>query len=290
MQLDAVTGKAEAAESSPPRRSLITRWAARFRLALSRTRPYILTAGAIYVGAFLLTIILRAGVVLPEDRWLLRQPIIEQPVNLDVGLAEWVYVFQHNLVADVLGIATAGVPGILVNAYGLGESAASAHAAGWAGTFWSLILPHGLLEIVTHSVALGVGLRFGRSLPARMRHRVARHGGIRAALADGFVLLLGLVMPATAVAALIEVELSTMWMPLPFAVLFGVFAGGTLVALILGIQGPEPDTVAAERRGTIEEQDPAPVVDGWGGRPIPEEDIARGSERAPRCRRGRGGP
>jgi uncharacterized membrane protein SpoIIM required for sporulation len=158
------------------------------------------------------TFILRDGLILPEDRWLLRIQIVQQPLDLDVGFADWIYVFEHNIVAGLVGIVTAGVPGILINAYGLGASAASAHAADKAGIFWSLILPHGLFEIATSCVATGVGLRFGRSLLARMRRRTYRRGEVRAALADGFVLWVGLIVPATAVAALIEVELSTMWM------------------------------------------------------------------------------
>jgi hypothetical protein len=274
MALDTVSETPEADRARPSRSSVHTRWSARFRLALSRTRPYILVAGALYVGAFLVTFILRDGLILPEDRWLLHQQIVHQPPGLDVGFAEWAYVFRRNLVAGLFGIATAGVPGILINAYGLGESAASAHAVDNAGIFWSLILPHGLFEIATSCVASGVGLRFGRSLLTRMRRRVDRRGEVRAALADGFVLAVGLVMPATAVAALIEVELTSMWMPLPLATLFGVLAGATFVALILGIPGPEAGTIAAEG-STVDDQGAAPAEEDASGSEIPEEDMAR---------------
>lgn len=275
MPFDTVTEQAEADPAGPPRRSVLTRWAARFRLALSRTKPYILVAGALYLGAFLVTFILRDGHILPEDRWLLRQQIVQQPLDLDVGFAEWIYVFRRNIVAGLVGIATAGVPGILINAYGLGASAASAHAADKAGIFWSLILPHGLFEIATSCVATGVGLRFGRSLLARIRRRTYRRGEVRAALADGLVLWVGLIVPATAVAALIEVELSTMWMPLPLAILFGAFAGATFVALILGIPGPEAGTIVAEPASTVDEQDAAPAEEAASGSEIPDEDMAR---------------
>jgi len=275
MPFDTVTEKAEADRGGPPHKSVLTRWSARFRLALSRTKPYILVAGALYVGAFLVTFILRDGLILPEDRWLERLQIVQQPLDLDVGFAEWIYVFQRNIVAGLLGIATAGVPGILINAYGLGASAASAHAADKAGIFWSLILPHGLFEIATSCVATGVGLRFGRSLLARMRRRTYRRGEVRAALADGFVLWVGLIVPATAIAALIEVELSTMWMPLPLAILFGAFAAATFVELIFGISDPEPGAIVAERASTVDEQDAAPAEEDASGSEIPDEDMAR---------------
>jgi hypothetical protein len=53
MPFDTVTEKAEADRAGPPHKSVLTRWSARFRLALSRTKPYILVAGALYLGAFL---------------------------------------------------------------------------------------------------------------------------------------------------------------------------------------------------------------------------------------------
>jgi Stage II sporulation protein M len=265
MHLDTVTEKAEPERPGPSRGSMFTHWPGRFRVALSRTRPYILAAAATYVGAVLVSFIVvfslpepvRDGLFSPGRRWLLRQPIVQQPLDLDVGFADWSYVFRHNVVADLLGIATAGLPGILINAYGLGESAAGFHAAGKGAIFWSLILPHGLLEVATFCVAWGVGLRFARSLLARMRHRADPLGGVRTALADGIVLVLGLVVPATAVAALIEVELTTMWMPLPLAILFGAFAAATFVALIFGISGPEPGTIAAERASVVDGRDAA---------------------------------
>jgi uncharacterized membrane protein SpoIIM required for sporulation len=226
MDLDMIAEKAEAHGTRRSHGSALRRSAGRFRLALSRTRPYIIAAGAIYVGAFLLTFIIvlslpepvRDSLISPGERWLLRQPIVEQPLDLNVGFADWVYLFRHNVVAGLMWIATAGLPGILINAYGLGGSAAAFHAAGKAAIFWALILPHGLLEVSASCVATGVGLRFGRSLLARMRHRADPGGGVRAALADGIVLILGLFVPASAVAALIEVELTTMWMPLPLAI------------------------------------------------------------------------
>lgn len=91
----------------------------RFRLALSRTRPYILAAGAIYAGVFVVSFIVvlslpehvRDGLISPGDRWLLRQPIVQQPLDLDVGFAEWVYVFRHNAVAGLLWDRDGRAPG-----------------------------------------------------------------------------------------------------------------------------------------------------------------------------------
>jgi hypothetical protein len=52
-----------------------------------------------------------------------------------VGFSDWAYVFRHNVVAGLLGIVVAGVPKFLINAYGLGESAAAFHAAGKTAVF-----------------------------------------------------------------------------------------------------------------------------------------------------------
>jgi uncharacterized membrane protein SpoIIM required for sporulation len=282
MELDMTAEKAEAHGTRRSHGSALRRSAGRFRLALDRTRPYILAAGALYVGAFLITFIIvlslpepvRDSLISPGERWVLRQPVVQQPLDLNVGFADWVYVFRHNVVAGLMWIATAGLPGILINAYRLSESAAAFHAAGKAAIFWALILPHGLLEISASCVATGVGLRFGRSLLARMRHRADPGGGVRASLADGIVLILGLFVPASAVAALIEVELTTMWMPLPLAILFGAFAAATFVTLILGISGPEPGTTAVERGSTVDDQDASPAEEDASGEEISEEDVA----------------
>lgn len=53
-----VAEKGEAHGTRRSHGSALRRSAGRFRLALSRTRPYIIAAGAIYVGAFLLTFII----------------------------------------------------------------------------------------------------------------------------------------------------------------------------------------------------------------------------------------
>jgi hypothetical protein len=108
-----------------------------------------------------------------------------------------------------------------------------------------------------------------------MRHRADPGGGVRAALADGIVLILGLFVPASAVAALIEVELTTMWMPLPLAILFGAFAAATFVSLILGISGPEPGTIAVEQGSAVDDQGASPAEGDANGEEISGEDLAR---------------
>jgi hypothetical protein len=57
MHLDTVTEKAEPERPGPSRGSMFTHWPGRFRVALSRTRPYILAAAATYVGAVLVSFI-----------------------------------------------------------------------------------------------------------------------------------------------------------------------------------------------------------------------------------------
>jgi hypothetical protein len=91
-----VAERAVAQGTRPSHGSALKRSAGRFRLALSRTRPSSSQPGPsmlAYVGAFLLTLIIvlslpehvRDSLISPGDRWLLRQPIVEQPLDLNVG-------------------------------------------------------------------------------------------------------------------------------------------------------------------------------------------------------------
>jgi uncharacterized membrane protein SpoIIM required for sporulation len=106
-------------------------------------------------------------------------------------------VFTNNVAVSALafgGGVAFGLPTIAVvvlNALNLGVAAGLFHAAGDAGRFWGLLLPHGLLELTAIFIASGAGLSLGwAALVPGDRTR-------RAALAEAgrrsVVILLGLV-------------------------------------------------------------------------------------------------
>ncbi len=87
------------------------------------------------------------------------------------------------------GIPTLGV--LIMNGLNVGLAAGLFHAAGDAGTFWTLILPHGLLELTAVFIAGGAGLRLGWASLApgeRSRTEALAEEGRRAV-----VIVLGLV-------------------------------------------------------------------------------------------------
>jgi uncharacterized membrane protein SpoIIM required for sporulation len=83
------------------------------------------------------------------------------------GTAFAARVFTNNAAVGALAFGTGiawGVPtlGVLVlNGVNVGLAAGLFHAAGDAVTFWTLILPHGLLELTAIFIAGGAGLRLG---------------------------------------------------------------------------------------------------------------------------------
>jgi uncharacterized membrane protein SpoIIM required for sporulation len=116
-------------------------------------------------------------------------------------------IFQNNVqvafLAFALGI-TFGIGTIWVittNAVFIGLLAGGFQAAGQGWTFWSLVLPHGFLELTAICIAGGAGLRVGWSMiDPGDRPRVTALGE---EARDAVLLIVG-VIPAFAVAAVIE--------------------------------------------------------------------------------------
>ncbi|HVA22496.1 MAG TPA: stage II sporulation protein M [Candidatus Micrarchaeia archaeon] len=95
-------------------------------------------------------------------------------------------IIQNNirvaLVAFALGLC-AGVPTVLVlllNGFQLGTLAEATHAGGLDPQFWSLIVPHGVIELTVIATAAGAGLRIG---DAWLRPGLQRRGAALAAAA-----------------------------------------------------------------------------------------------------------
>ena len=116
-------------------------------------------------------------------------------------------IFQNNVqvafLAFALGI-TFGIGTIYViasNAIFIGLLAGGFQAAGEGWRFWSLVLPHGFLELIAICIAGGAGLRMGWALiePGDRPRGTALGEEAR----DAVLVILG-VIPAFLVAALIE--------------------------------------------------------------------------------------
>jgi uncharacterized membrane protein SpoIIM required for sporulation len=179
-----------------------------------RTAPYILVVAAILVAVWVPTELWVASspraqaVLLPPD---VRDAIREAgPGRADLGInpaAVSALILQNNVqvafLAFALGI-TLGIGTVFVivqNALFLGVLAGSFDALGRSGVFWSLVLPHGMLELTAVCIAGGAGLRMGWALvDPGDRLRITALG--EEAREAGLVVL-G-VIPAFVIAALIE--------------------------------------------------------------------------------------
>jgi uncharacterized membrane protein SpoIIM required for sporulation len=146
----------------------------RYRESFRRTAPFVAVCAALLALVTLATAILvatsaeaGAGVLPPAVRDVVRggggggDPLGVPPPALSA------LIFQNNvrvaLLAFALGI-TLGVGTLAVvafNAAFLGQLAGVFHAVGEPWRFWSLVLPHGLLELTAICIAGGAGLRMG---------------------------------------------------------------------------------------------------------------------------------
>jgi uncharacterized membrane protein SpoIIM required for sporulation len=195
-------------------RSFVRFFVTRYRAVFRRTLPFIA------VIAILMTI-----VVLATDLWVATSreaqagllPGASRQAMRDAGGAGGVdglgsaalsaLIFQNNVqvafLAFALGI-TFGIGTIWVittNAVFIGLLAGAFQAAGQGWTFWSLVLPHGFLELTAICIAGGAGLRMGWSMiDPGDRPRVTALGE---EARDAVLLTVG-VIPAFAVAAVIE--------------------------------------------------------------------------------------
>jgi uncharacterized membrane protein SpoIIM required for sporulation len=186
----------------------------RYRAAIKRTAPFILVAAGLVIVLVVLTDVwvatsrqAEAGLIPSEARDAIRRAGGRAP---DLGIAPpalSTVILENNLLVSFLAFAfgiTLGVGTLYVltqNAVLLGALGGAFGAGGKAGAFWSLILPHGLLEITAICIAAGAGLRMGWSLidPGDRPRSVALADEAR----DAVLVVVG-VIPAFIAAALIE--------------------------------------------------------------------------------------
>jgi uncharacterized membrane protein SpoIIM required for sporulation len=223
-------------------RAFVRLFAIRYPQALRSTLPYILVAGAI-----LLVVVVgswwwlatdpraQAGLIPDAARAALRRAGARR-TDLPPPPALSTMILFNNVQVAVFAFAlgiTLCVGTIVIvvrNALVLGLLAGTYQAVGNAGPFWSLILPHGILELIAICIAAGAGLRIGWALidPGDRR----RSAALREAAAEAAVVVIG-VIPAFGVAAFIE-GFVTGRMPAGAAIALGVLVAGAYVVFLAG--------------------------------------------------------
>lgn len=215
--LNGIVGRAHAALYGSKARSwrqTLTLFGPRYRAAARRTVPYILVAAAVMVVVTATLDVWVAGS--REAQAGLLPPLARQAVSRagghrpDLGIPPAglsTAIFTNNVQVAVLSFITGialcvgSLFFLIENAILLGSLAGAYQAAGKAGVFWPLILPHGLLELTAICIAAGAGLRMGWSLIAPGDR--TRAESLVAESRDAVFVVLG-VIPAFGVAALIE--------------------------------------------------------------------------------------
>lgn len=215
----------------------------RYPEALRRTSPFVFVAAGILVVVVLASWAwvaasaeAQVGLLPPAARDAIREVGGRSP---DLGPAPSLsaYILLNNVLvaffAFALGITLCvGTIVVLIrNALMLGLLAGSFQVVGNAGSFWALILPHGVLELTAICIAAGAGLRMGWALvdPGdRPRGRA-----LRDETREAVVVVIG-VIPAFVVAAVIEGFMTGTVLPDVLEIAIGVGLAGLYVAFLVG--------------------------------------------------------
>lgn len=215
----------------------------RYREAIRESAPFILVAAALFLTVLVASLAwvanspeARAGLLPPEAQEAIRR-FGGRPADFGIGPgAVSTAILLNNIQVAVLAFGlgiTAGVGTgwVLVhNAWFIGLLAGGFTAAGKAGPFWTLVLPHGLLELTAIFIAAGAGLRIGWALvdPGdRRRSRALAEAGVGAG-----VLVAG-VVPAFVAAGLIEGYVTGSGLPAPAQLGIGVAAWAGYLTFLL---------------------------------------------------------
>jgi uncharacterized membrane protein SpoIIM required for sporulation len=215
----------------------------RYPEAVRRTLPFILVSGGVLFGISFATWwwiaaseSARAGIVPAEAQEAIRQTASRSPELGGSGELSTMILFnnvQVALLAFALGI-TLGIGTVYVlaqNALLLGSIAGVYQAVGNAATFWTLVLPHGILELMAICIAAGAGLRMGWSIidPGDR----PRGDALRQETAEAVVVVVG-VTPAFVVAAFIEGFVTGSSLPDALEIGIGVVLGAVYLMFLFG--------------------------------------------------------
>jgi uncharacterized membrane protein SpoIIM required for sporulation len=225
-------------------RDVVAVFGTRYRAAARRTVPYILVAAVIVV-------VVTAGIdvwvagsrqaqagVLPPLAQASVQKIHGLRRNLGLPSPELsTEIFFNNvqvtIEAFVTGIALClgSIFFLVQNAVLLGSLGGLFQAAGKAGLFWPLILPHGFLEMSAICIGAGAGMRMGWAIidPGDR----TRGDALVAEARDAVFVVLG-VIPAFGIAALIEGFITPKGFNPVFTISLGFVVASTYLLLLFG--------------------------------------------------------
>lgn len=225
-------------------RGFLAFFGARYREQIRRTAPFILTAATLMLVLTLASWFWVASS--PEARLGLVPPAAQDTIrhfggnrDPDLGPSQAVatlILFNNVKVAFLafalgitLGIGTVYV--VVSNALILGVLAGAFQAGGHGAEFWSLILPHGLLELTAICIAAGAGLRMGWSIVEPGDR--ARGRALSEEATGAVVVVLG-VIPAFLVAATIEGFVTGTSVPHLLQIGLGAMVAGAYACFLFG--------------------------------------------------------
>ncbi len=132
-----------------------------------------------------------------------------------------------------IGGALAGVPTVLIlaaNGWMLGTIAAAVHQGGYDLAFWSLILPHGVLELSIIVIAAAAGLSIGDSI---LRPGLLRRGEAATRAAIGSLGLVVGLASLLIVSGILEAYVSPSGLPAGVKIVLGAAIGVALYSWLL---------------------------------------------------------
>jgi len=217
---------------------------ARYREQIRRTTPFIVVAVVIVMSVTLASWFwiansheARLGLIPPAARAAIRRFDGTRDPSLGPSDAIATVILSNNVsvafFAFALGITLGlGTVYILVqNAVMLGVLAGAFGAAGHGAAFWSLILPHGLLELTAICIAAGAGLRMGWAIVEPGDR--SRAAALSEEATGAVVVVLG-VIPAFVIAAAIEGFVTGSSVPAGVQIGLGIAIAVSYVAFLFG--------------------------------------------------------
>jgi uncharacterized membrane protein SpoIIM required for sporulation len=242
--LNALVGRAHAAlygARARTFRGFLRTFGSNYRDAARSTGPFIAVAAIILVTVSVATMLwvatsdeARAGLLPGFAEESIREAGGGGAASVPSGHLS-AFILLNNLQVSFLAFAfgiTLGVGTIYVlaqNAVLIGTLAGAYHSVGHGGPFWSLVLPHGFLELIAICIAAGAGLRMGYGIIDPGDRPRAR--ALAEEARQSVMVVVG-VIPAFAIAAIIEGYLTGSSVPTEVQLAIGAFVALVYVMLL----------------------------------------------------------